>query len=239
MSRIRPTGVGCSRVAPMFRGRYIAVVAAGVLLASFTFAKDKPKSTLPTYVLQARTVSVIIDPDAGVSLDDPRANEVAQRDVETALLNWRRFQPILAGQNADLVIVIRRGTGKVASGTIHDPRQGRRPVAIDPTDTGIDAGAQRGQAPPYAGDMPDASQGSVNGPLNGPVNGSMDQRPHPQAEMGSSAAEDSFIVYQGKIDAPPVWRYEAKNALKPHSVPAVDIFRKAVDEAEQAAAKQP
>jgi hypothetical protein len=57
--------------------------------------------------------------------------------------------------------------------------------------------------------------------------------------MGSSAAEDSFIVYQGKIDAPPVWRYEAKNALKPHSVPAVDIFRKAVDEAEQAAAKQP
>jgi hypothetical protein len=77
----------------MFRGRYIAVVAAGVLLASFAFAKEKPKSTLPTYVLQARTVSVIIDPDAGVSLDDPRANEVAQRDVETALLNWRRFQP--------------------------------------------------------------------------------------------------------------------------------------------------
>jgi hypothetical protein len=226
-------------VTPMFRGRYIAVLAAGVLLASFTFAKDKPKSTLPTYVLQAQTVSVIIDPDAGVSLDDPRANEVAQRDVETALLNWRRFQPILAGQNADLVIVIRRGTGKVASGTIHDPRQGRRPVAIDPTDTGIDGGAQRGQAPPYAGGMPDASQGSVNGPLNGPVNGSTDQRPHPQAEMGSSAAEDSFIVYQGKIDAPPVWRYEAKNALKPHSVPAVDIFRKAVDEAEQAAAKQP
>jgi hypothetical protein len=221
----------------------MVAISAALLLATVGLAKDKPKSRLPTYVLQARTVSVIIDPDAGVSLDDPRANEVAQRDVETALLNWRRFQPILAGQNADLVIVIRRGTGKMASGTIHDPRQGRRPVAIDPTDTGIDAGAQRGQAPPYAGDMPDASQGSVNGPLNGPVNGSMDQRPHPQAEMGSSAAEDSFIVYQGKIDAPlnapPVWRYEAKNALKPHSVPAVDVFRKAVDQAEQAAAKQP
>lgn len=221
----------------------IVVVSAGLLLATVSLAKNKAKSTLPTYVLQAQTVSVIIDPEAGVSLDDPRANEVARRDVETALLNWGRFQPILAGQNADLVIVIRRGTGKVASGTIHDPRQGGRPVAIDPTDNGIDAGAQRGQAPPYAGDMPDASQGSVNGPLNGPVNGSMDQRPHPQAEMGSSAAEDSFIVYQGKIDAPldapPVWRCEAKNALKPHSVPAVDAFRKAVDEAEQAAAKQP
>ena len=227
----------------MLRGRSIAVLAAGVLLASFTFAKGKSKSTLPTYVLQARTVSVVIDPDAGVSLDDPRANEVARRDVETALLNWGRFQPILTGQNADLVIVVRRGTGKMASGMIHDPRQGRRPVAIDPTDTGIDAGAQRGQAPPYAGDIPDASQGSANGPLNGPVNGSVDQRPHPQAEMGSSAAEDSFIVYQGKIDAPlnapPVWRYEAKNALKPHGVPAVDALRKAVDEAEQAATKQP
>src|SRR3984957_21235058 len=108
----------------MPRRAFAATMLAGLLLPSLALAKDKAKSTLPTYVLQARTVSVIIDPDAGVSLDDPRANEVAQRDVETALLNWRRFQPILAGQNADLVIVIRRGTGKMASGTIHDPRQG-------------------------------------------------------------------------------------------------------------------
>jgi hypothetical protein len=218
-------------------------MSAGLLLPLLAVGKDKSKSTLPTYVLQARTVAVIIDPSAGESLNDPRANEIAQRDVETALLNWGRFQPILTGQSADLVIVIRRGTGKLASGTIHDPRQGRRPVAIDPTDTGIDVGAQHGQPPPYAGDQPDASQGSVNGPLGGPMNGSVDQRPHPQAEIGSSAAEDSFLVYQGKIDAPldapPVWRYEAKNALKPHTVPAVDVFRKAVNDAEQASAKQP
>lgn len=218
-------------------------MTAGLLLPSLMFARDKQKSTLPTYVLQAHTVSILIDREAGVSLDNPQANEVAQRDVETALLNWGRYQPILDGPNADLIIVIRRGTGKLASGTIHDPRQGRRPVTIDPTDTGIDAGAQRGQAPPYAGDLPDASQGSAGGPLNGPMNRPIDQVPHPQAEIGSSAAEDSFIVYQGKIDnptdAPPVWRYQAKNALKPHTVPAVDVFRKAVDEAEQAAAKQP
>jgi hypothetical protein len=230
----------------MFRGRDIAVVAAGVLLASFAFAKDKPKSTLPTYVLQAQTVSVIIDPDAGVSLDDPRANEVAQRDVETALLNWGRFRPLLigqqggAGQSADLVIVIRRGTGKMASGTVRDPRQGRRPVAIDPTDTGIDVGMQHGQPPPYAGDTPDASQGSSIPSQNGPVT---EDRAHPQAEIGTFAAEDSFLVYRGRtenpLDGSPVWRYETKNALKPHSVPAVDAFRKAVDEAEQAAAKQP
>jgi hypothetical protein len=216
-------------------------MSAGLLLPLLAVGKDKPKSTLPTYVLQARTVSVIIDPDAGVALNDPRANEVAQRDVETALLNWGRYQPVLDGPSADLVIVIRRGTGKLASGTIHDPRQGRRPVTIDPTDTGIDAGGQHGQPPPYAGDLPDASQGSASGPLNDPMNRSSDQGPHPQAEIGNS--DDSFMVYRGKIDnpldAPPVWRYEAKNGLKPHTVPAVDVFRKTVDEAEQAAAKQP
>jgi hypothetical protein len=224
----------------MPRHAFAAAMAASFLLSSVALAKDKPKSTLPTYVLQARTVAVVIDPNAGVSLDDPRANEVAQRDVETALLNWGRFQPVLAGQNADLLIVIRRGTGKIASGTIHDPQQGRRPVAIDPTDTGIAVGGEHGQPPPYAGDIPDASQGSVNGPLNGPIN--RDPRAHPQAEIGSSA-EDSFVVYRGKVDAPldapPTWRYEAKNALKPHTVPAVDLFRKAVDDAEQAAAKHP
>jgi hypothetical protein len=52
-----------------------------------------------------------------------------------------------------------------------------------------------------------------------------------------------LLVYRGRIDNPlegsPVWRYEAKNALKPHNVPAVDVFRKAVAEAEQASAKQP
>ena len=213
-------------------------------MPSLTLAKDKPKSTLPTYVLQARTVSVIIDPDAGVSLDDPQANKVAQSDVETALMNWGRFQPILNGPNADLVIVVRRGTGKVASGTVHDPRQGRRPVAIDPTDTGIGVGVQRGQPPPYAGDTPDASQGSSIPSQNGPQYGPMtDDSAHPQVEIGNSTSNDSLLVYRGRIENPldgsPVWRYEAKNALKPHSVPAVDAFRKAVAEAEQAAAKQP
>jgi hypothetical protein len=228
----------------MYRRSYAAAMVAGLLLPSLALAKDKAKSTLPTYVLQAHTVAIVIDPSAGVSLDDPRANEVAQRDVEMAFLNWGRYQPVLSGQSADLVIVVRRGTGKFASGTVHDPRQGRRPVTMDPMDTGIDVGAEHGQPPPYAGGTPDASQGSSIPPQipsqNGPM---MDQRPRPQAEIGNATSEDSFLVYRGKIDAPldapPVWRYEAKNALKPHTVPAVEVFRKAVNDAEQAAAKQP
>jgi hypothetical protein len=102
---------------------------------------------------------------------------------------------------------------------------------------------RRGVPPPYAGDQPDASQSSVNGPLSEPRNRSIDQRPYPQAEIGSDAAEDSFIVYRGKtdnpLDAPPVWRYLAKDCLKPHKVPAVDAFRKVIDDTERAAAKQP
>jgi len=224
----------------MNRRRLVAVISAGLLLPFLAMAKDKPKSTLPAYVLQAQTVSVIIDPTAGRSLEDPRANEVAQRDVETALMNWGRFQPILDGRNADLIIVIRRGSGKVADGTVHDPRQDRRPVTVDPTDAGIGVGVQRGQPPPFAGDLPDASQGSS---IPGPNRPMAEERPHPQAEIGTSTSEDSFLVYRGRtenpLDGPPVWRYEAKNALKPHAVPAVDAFRKAVDQAEQAAAKQP
>jgi hypothetical protein len=232
-------------VTPMPRRAYVAAMVAGLLLPSLALAKDKEKSTLPAYVLQARTITVLIDPNAGVSLDDPRANEVAQRDVETALLNWGRYQTVLVGHSADLLIVIRRGTGKMANGSIHDPRQGQGPGAIDPTDTGVAVGVQHGPPPPYVGETPtpDASQGSVNGPMNGPPNGPISGRPYPQAEAGTSIAEDSFLIYQGNVndplDASPVWRYEAKNALKPHSVPAVDAFRKAVADADQAAAKQP
>jgi hypothetical protein len=214
--------------------------ALALLLPCFAFPRDKQKSSLPYDVLHATTVSVVIDPNAGESLDDPRANEVAQRDVETALLNWGRYQPILDGPSADLIIVIRRGTGKMAGGTVHDPRQGRRPGAIDPMDGGVDIGMQRGQPPPYAGDIPDASQGS---PIPNQGSHPMDRVPHPQTEIGNAASEDSFLVYRGKIDNPlnnsPVWRYVAKDCLKPHKVPAVDAFHKAVVEADQAASKQP
>ena len=64
-------------------------------------AKDKKKVLLPDDVLEARTVLVVVDPDAGVALDDPLANRNAQEAVEKALMNWavsasrwRRRMPI-------------------------------------------------------------------------------------------------------------------------------------------------
>src|SRR5579875_4227776 len=91
----------------------IPILIALCMAAACGFAKDKTKATLPTYVLRAQTVAVMIDPQAGFSIEDPEANRTAQKDVETALLNWGRYNPVLSGQTADLIIVVRRGNGGI------------------------------------------------------------------------------------------------------------------------------
>jgi hypothetical protein len=52
--------------------------------------------------------------------------------------------------------------------------------------------------------------------------------------------DDSFVVYDGTVakplDGAPGWRYLGKDGFRPHGVPAVDEFRKAVAAAEKAAA---
>jgi hypothetical protein len=199
------------------------------LLVTFGFAKDKKKNTLPAYVLNARTVAVVIDPHAGFSIDNPQANRDAQKDVESALLNWGRFNPVLNAENADLIIVVRKGTGRLASETIHDPRQNNRPGSINSTDNGVAIGGQHGRQP-----------GISDEPGLGPG----EQSPQPQTEIGDT--EDSFAVFRGTeggteapLDGAPAWRYLAKDGLLSPSVPAVAAFKKAVADAEKAAAKTP
>jgi hypothetical protein len=200
-----------------------ALFAVG-LLVTLGFAKDK-KNALPAYVLSAKTVAIIIDPSAGISIDNPRANEEAQKDVEAALLSWGRFEPVLSKQTADLIIVLRRGNGRMMNETMPDPRQNNRAGVITPTDNGVSMGGQHGPQPGMPGGP---SPGS--GPGSGPQS--------PQTEIGQ--ADDSFVVYKGgdekPLDAPPAWRYVAMDGLSPHSVPAVTAFRKAVENAEKAAA---
>jgi len=200
----------------------VAVLAAALLIAAPAFAKDK-KNILPAYILTARTVAVLIDPSAGVSIDDPQANRIAQKDVETALLNWGRLVPVMSTRGADLVIVVRKGHGRVAQPTISDPRQNNRIGAVVPFDNGVGVGAQQGHPPASTTPSPG------------------DQVPHPQAEIGST--DDSFLVYRGDVDDPlssaPAWRYTASDALQSPSVPAVDRFRKAIADAEKAAQKGP
>jgi hypothetical protein len=209
----------CAKEAEMLRRA--STVFAVILMVTLGFAKDK-KNALPAYVLSAKTVAIIIDPSAGISIDNPRANEEAQKDVEAALLSWGRFEPVLSKQTADLIIVLRRGSGRMMNETMPDPRNDRGGV-ISPNDNGGSMGGQRGPQPGIAG---------------GPGMGPGQQSPNSQTEIGQ--ADDSFVVYKGGEEKPlataPAWTYVAMDGLSPHSVPAVAAFRKAVENAEKAAA---
>lgn len=59
---------------------YRKSLVLSLLLVSCLVAagKDKKKVVLPTDVLEAKTVLVVVDPDAGVALDAPVANRTAQ-----------------------------------------------------------------------------------------------------------------------------------------------------------------
>ena len=186
--------------------------------------KDRKKILLPVDILEAQTVLVIVEPGTGVGLDAPYANRTALEDVEKALLNWGRFRLVSDVSSADLVISVRKGTGRLAQETVGGVPINHRPVTVEPTDGGI-AGAERRGNAPMAGD---------------PTN---DRRldPHPQLEVGEK--EDMFVVYRGKrdnvVDFPAVWRYTAKDGLRSPGVPAVGEFRKLVIEAEKQRAAAP
>jgi len=59
-----------------------------VWATSLAFAGNNKKPVLPAYVLNAQTVLVLIDPQAGTSMTSPLANKTAQEDVEKALMKF-------------------------------------------------------------------------------------------------------------------------------------------------------
>jgi hypothetical protein len=205
---------------------YLVLAATALLPAAL--AKDKGP-LVPLYILQARTVTVMIDPHAPLSLSDPNANQTARKDVESALSTWGRLQTVLNPNDADIVIVLRKGTGKLADPTtVNDPRQNPRPGSN--TNGDISVGVQHGRPP---------TQQGQHGDLSGEPPAAQTET-YPRAETGTR--DDAFVVYRGHTDEPtnsdPSWMYVRKNALHSHDVPAVDEFRKAVLAAEKQAAQQ-
>jgi hypothetical protein len=194
-----------------------SIFIALIFLATFGFAKDKNKTTLPAYVLHAQTVAVIIDPNAQFSVDDPHANLMAQKDVEAALLKWGRFQPVSDPQGADLLVVVRKGNGRMMDDMSPDPRQNNGGLGQS---GGI--GGQHGAQP--------------NLPSEGPG-----QQP-PGSTTGFGYTQDFFAIFKGGDDprtATPVWKYFGQDGLNPAGVPAVTAFKKAVAAADKAAAEKP
>ena len=216
---------------PANRIKNLGWLSVACLALTTAFSKnDKPM--VPRYILDARTVAVIIDPNAGISPSDPNANQTARQDVEHALLKWGRFTTVLDPADADLVIVLRRSHGKLAERTISDPRQNSRPGDVSHSDDGLSIGVQSGGPPPSrSGTTPNPNAPPIAEPGGGA---------HPQTEIGNTA--DAFLVFEGNHrfdeDGIPGWRWVQKNGLHPHDVPAVDEFRKALEEAEKQAAAQ-
>lgn len=194
------------------------------LLPPVAHAKNK-KAPLTADVLHAQTVLVVIDPQAGEPVTDPSANRNARNEVEQALTKWGRYRLVLDGQTPDLVFTVRKGTGRSVTPTVGNLPTDNRPVIFQPNDGGVRAGQQRGRPP-------DLSQPGIGPP--------QDTGPRPQTEVGGS--EDTLEVYRGGVqyplDAPPIWRYSGKDALRPPKVPAVEQFQKAVDESEKIIASQ-
>ncbi len=198
--------------------RISAFLALTLLLTCSAFAKDKNKPTLPEYVLRAQTVRVMIDPDAGEPLDQPNANATARDNVEKALMEWGRYRLVPDGQESDLVVVIRTGDARISRPTIRGGPIDQRPGVGQSTDSSVRIGVQQGQPP-----------------LNSPQD-PQSRSPHVGSETGPS--EDMFAVYRGGVadplDSSPVWRYVAKDSLRPRPrIAAVEEFRKAVAEAER------
>jgi len=189
-------------------------------------AKNKKKQQLPDVVLKAQRVAVVIHPDAVEPVTDPRANRTAQDEVERAISKWHRFDLVMDSSTADLVIAVRKG--QAAGPMISNSPVDNRPVIFQggaPAGAGVRIGAQQGRPPD----------------LTNPGLGSEDNRPHLGSQIGAS--QDMFEVYLGGIDhpldAPPIWRFTAKNALNGPEIPAVEEFRKAIEESEKQRQQKP
>lgn len=199
-------------------GKWASTVFLLSLLVTLGFAKDKTKTLLPSYVLQAKTVAVVIDPSAGFSIDDPRANQLAQQYVEAAFLKWGRFEPVPDPKTADLIVTVRKGNGRLMDDTMPDPRQ----------NSGVDSSNRGGSMGPSRGPQP--------GTPGQPGLGSSQQ---PTA-AGMGQVEDTFAVFKGgekSLLATPVWRYESNDGLS-QTVPAVAAFKRAVAAADKAEAEK-
>jgi hypothetical protein len=205
--------------------RTVSVLLVLLVSLQAAVAKDKKKGPLSADILQAHTALVLVDPSAGVDAADANANRLARVAVEQVMDKWGRFVVVREGYPADIIIMVRKGNGKMLQTTIGGtPVNGAPPGNVDSATTPNQTTTRTGARWP-TGDQP--------------------ANPLPQIE--ADPAQDTFAVYRGGKEDPKwsplgaraLWHYTAKDALDPPSVPAVEAFRKAVAESEKQLAANP
>ena len=208
----------------MLARRSFLMLLLFLILHPPTNAKEQKKQILPDSVLRAERVLVVIRPDAGEPLTTPAVNRTARENVEKALMKWGRYQLVIDAQTADLIFALRKG--HAGGPTIKNSPSDNPPVVSDR----IDGAGRLGVG---IGRPPDLARPGMGGPGSA--------GPHVGDEVGP--AEDILEVYRGgseyPLDAPPIWRYQGKDALNEPRVEAVEQFKKALPESEKQHQKKP
>lgn len=199
-------------VSLMHGNRLVNKIALPILVAAFLAPmasakpKHKQKPALPDVVWQARSVAVVILPNSPDPAGDPSANEKAKQDVEDAILKWKRFRLEMEPSVADIVVGVRKGSGKLANPTVSHGPMDSPSGTIEATDDTVRIGVSQHQA--------------ANTP------------PTPGVAVGGGDDVLEIFLQGGSA---PVWKYVAKDGLKAPGMLAVGKFREAVEEAEDAA----
>jgi hypothetical protein len=198
------------------------------IVAPLALAKDKKKDTLPALFSNARFVYVQAE-DGDIMKPDlfPEDRE-AIANVQDALKDWNRYSLTINRQEADLVIVVRKG----------------RLVGIQ-GHAGVSVGTPTGVGGTYP-------RGNPGGPGNSNPGGNPDRADNADAlgarsEVGPN--DDTLRVFflspGGKLSGP-FWSREMKDGLNAPDVTLLRVLRDAVDRAyppqpvsQPAATKQP
>ncbi len=192
--------------------RVVIIFFIALIFTYPAFCKDKKKKqVLPDAVLRAKTVAVIVDPDAGASIANPNEQVNARAAVENALRKWGRFSIVpTVGPDTDLVIEIRKASSSstvIRGGGVNQ----RPPITIG----GVGIGT-----PPVGAGAPAPSDG---GPRMGNEVG-------PNLDFFTVRLSNGDSDSSGTI----VWRYSGRNVLNAPAVRAVEEFKKVLTESEEA-----
>jgi hypothetical protein len=183
------------------------------LVAPLALAKDKKKDTLPTVFLNARYVYVQAE-DGDIMKPGlfPEDRE-AIANVQDALQDWKRYSLTIHREDADLIIIVRRG--RLAAAQLHG---------------GVGVGTPTGIGGSYPGRNP-AGPGNTD-PGQNPNRADSADTLGARGEVGP--ADDMLRVFtltpQGKLSGP-LWSREMKDGLDAPDVMLLHSLREAVDHA--------